>query len=158
MPVLHTGDAFFRRGAAGDFSTPHFLFQRKRAVDGPKETFLFWVLARSTLGRAKASLRSRPLGGWARGLPVLSAAFSPEHHTHSGVPSLGRFLGDYCSFNHLTAAARGCGKPFSLSLSVGCCNLKRPPDARRAAGATDTFQISGESNPRFCGAMGLHVP
>ena len=30
-----------------------------------------------------------------------------------------------------------------------------PPDARRAVGATDTLHISGESNPRFCGALEL---
>ena len=72
----------------------------------------------------------------------------PEHRTHSGAPEAGRIFGDWCSFMHLSAAARGCGKPFRLRGYVGCSCSQRPPGARRAGQAIDTLQTSGESNPR----------
>ena len=40
--------------------------------------FFIWVWIWWTTGRAKASLRSRPLGGWVRELAVLSAAPAPS--------------------------------------------------------------------------------
>ena len=67
--------AALRRGIC----RPHFsLSQRKVAAAGGKEMFLIWVLAWRTIGRAKASLRSRPLGRWARKMAVLSAARTPN--------------------------------------------------------------------------------
>ena len=69
---------FFRRESGGDLPPPIFFEKENAPRPVEKKLFLFWVRAWWTLGRAKASLRSRPLGRWARRRAVLPTAPAPS--------------------------------------------------------------------------------
>ena len=66
-----------RHPAAG-VRPPFSLEKKMRRGRWKRKFFDFVFLAWRTTGRAKASLRSRPLGRWARELAVLSAAPAPS--------------------------------------------------------------------------------
>ena len=69
----------FLRGSGGGFAAPTFLCPKEKSPRPvEKKCFCFGVWAWITNGRAKASLRSRPLGRWARGFVVLSVAPAPS--------------------------------------------------------------------------------
>ena len=83
-----------RRESGGDLPPPIFFGKENAPRPVEKKLFLFLVLVRGTIGRAKASLRSRPLGRWARKIAVLSVVPAPNTGSYSGAPSLGRIFGD----------------------------------------------------------------